>query len=150
MMRWLASLAVVAPLLIGSGGNPCPEPPPFDIRNCPFRADPAMVVGKLLDCVRLEVGRPFTQTRTWCDPEGDPARAEILAAPKGVQIINKPRISAYTLLWTPRQIMTAAIVVRVTDEPAHGQPASSTGTILVQVVPRGQHVVPKGCGGQPR
>jgi hypothetical protein len=148
MMRWLASAAVVVPLLIG--GVPCPEPNYPDIRNCPFPVDPNLVVGRLLDCVRLEVGQPFTQTRTWCDPEGDPARAEILAGPAGVQIINKPKIRSYTLLWTPRQPMIAAIVVRVTDEPAHGQPKSADGTILIQVVPRGQRPAPRLCGGPPQ
>ncbi len=150
-MRWLASAAVVVPLLIGgSGRSPCPEPNTPDIRDCPFPADPGMVVGKLLACVRVEAGQPFTMTRTWCDPEGDPARAELLAAPEGVQIIDRPKTSSYTVLWTPRQIMTAAIVVQVTDQPAHGQPKSSTGTILVQVVPRGQHAVGKGCGSVSR
>lgn len=137
------------PLLIGNIG-PCPEPNTPDIQDCPFTVDPRMVVGKLLDCVRLEAGQQFMQTRTWCDPEGDPANAELLAAPEGVQIINRPKTSSYTLLWTPRQVMTAAIVVQVTDQPAHGEPKSSTGTILVQVVPRKQRPVSKGCGSLSR
>ena len=99
MMRWLAVAAVVTPLLIGSG-PPCPEPNTPDIRDCPFTVDPSMVVGKLLDCVRVELGQRFVQTRTWCDPEGDPAR-RILAAPEGVQIINRPKTTSYTVLWTP-------------------------------------------------
>lgn len=148
MMRWLASAAVVMPLLIG--GVPCPEPNYPDIRACPFPADPNLVVGKLLDCVRLEVGRSFIQTRTWCDPEGDPARAEILAGPAGVRIINKVRTKSYTVLWTPRQPMTAAIVVRVTDEPARGTPKSTDGTILVQVVAPERRFAPRLCGGPPQ
>jgi hypothetical protein len=149
MMRWLALTVIVTPLLIGSG-PPCPEPNTPDIGDCPFAVDPNMVVGKLLDCVRLEVGQQFMQTRTWCDPEGDPAKAEILAGPEGVRIINKPKVSSYTLLWTPRQPMTVAIVVRVTDEPAHGQPKSADGTILIQVVPRGRRAAPRLCGGPPQ
>ncbi len=149
MIRWLTSAAVVVPLLIGSVG-PCPEPQTIDPRDCPFPVDPNMVAGRLLDCVRIEVGQQFIQTRTWCDPEGDPARVELLASPEGVRIINRPKTSSYTLLWTPRQIMTAAIVVQVTDQPAHGQPKSSAGTILVQVVPRQQHRAPKGCGSLSR
>jgi hypothetical protein len=148
MIRWLASVAVVAPLLIGS--SPCPEPNTIDIRSCPFAADPSLVVGRLLDCVCLEIGQPFMQTRTWCDPEGDPARAEILAGPEGVQIIDRPKTSSYTLLWTPRQPMIAAIVIRVTDEPAHGEPKSADGTILIQVAPRGRRPAPRLCGGPPQ
>lgn len=149
MMRWLAGAAVVLPLLIG-GNRPCPEPNYPDIRNCPFPVDPNLVVGKLLDWIRLEVGQELIHTRRWCDPESDPARAEIIAGPEGVQIINKPKISSYTLLWRPRQPMTAAIVVRVTDEPAHGEPKSADGTILIQVVPRGQRPGPRLCGGPPQ
>jgi hypothetical protein len=92
----------------------------------------------------------FVQTRTWCDPEGDPARAEILAGPPGVQIINKPRISSYTVLWTPKQPMIAAIVIRVTDEPVRGKPESSDGTILVEVTPRQPGLAPRLCGGPPQ
>jgi hypothetical protein len=150
MMRWLTGVAVVLPLLIG-GTRPCPEPNYPDIRSCPFPADPNLVVGKLLDCIHLEVGQKLIHTRTWCDPEGDPARAEIVSGPEGVQIVNKPQISSYTILWTPRQPMIAAIVVRVTDEPAHGQPKSADGTILVQVMPRGERrPAPRLCGGPPQ
>jgi len=149
MMRWLVVATLVTPLLIGSR-SPCPEPNTPNIEDCPFTVDPDIVVGKLLDCVRLEVGQQFMQTRTWCDPEGDPATVEILAAPEGVQIINRPKTSSYTLLWTPRQIMTAAIVVQVTDQPAHGQPKSSIGTIVIHVVPHKQRSVSKGCGSLSR
>ena len=149
MIRWLASVAIVAPLLIG-GGSPCPEPNYPDIRDCPFSADPNLVVGELLACVRIDVGQPFVQTRTWCDPEGDPAKVEILAGPKGVRLINKPRISSYTVLWTPRQPMIAAIVIRVTDEPLRGEPRSADGTILIQVAPRTWQLAPRLCGGPPQ
>jgi hypothetical protein len=148
MMRWLAWAVVLLPLAAG-GPIPCPEPKHPDIRDCPFPVDPNVVQGTLLGWVRLEVGQPLRYTRTWCDPEGDPAEAEILAGPDGVQIVNKPKISSYTLLWTARQPTTTAIVIQVTDQPAHGQPKSSVGTILVQVVPRGQRIVPRGCGGPP-
>jgi len=148
-MRWLLCAMVLLPLLVG-GGNPCPEPNRPDIKNCPFAADPNLVVGVLLDCVRLEVGQRFAYTRTWCDPEGDPADARIVSGPEGVQIVNRPKTGAYTLLWLPRAPMTTAIVVRLTDKPAHGEPKSATGTILVQVVPRGQRSAPRQCGGQPQ
>jgi hypothetical protein len=142
-------MLVTAPLLVG-GGNPCPEPNRPDIRDCPFPADPSLVVGVLLDWVRLEVGQKLTYTRTWCDPDGDPAKVEILHGPEGLQIVNKPKIGAYTLLWLPRAPMTTSIVVRVTDEPAHGEAKSATGTILVHVVPRGKRLAPRQCGGQPQ
>jgi hypothetical protein len=98
----------------------------------------------------VEVGRQFIHTRTWSDPEGDPVAVAILKAPQGVQIINRPKVHAYTILWTPTRIETAAIVVQATDRPARGKPASSMGTILVQVVPRGQKPAPHGCGGPPQ
>lgn len=148
-MRWLASAVVLLPLAAG-GPIPCPEPNYPNIRNCPFPVDPNVVQGRLLGWVCLEIGESLRYTRTWCDAEGDPAEAEILAGPDGVQIVNKPKTSSYTLLWTARQAMTTAIVIRVTDQPARGEPKSSVGTILVQVVPRGRHVAPKGCGSPPR
>jgi hypothetical protein len=148
-MRWFASAMILLPLLAG-GSIRCPEPDYPDIRECPFPVDPNLVVGKLLGWVRLEVGRELIHTRTWCDAEGDPATVKILDGPKGVKLINKPRTSSYTLLWTPKQPTTTAIVVQVTDKPASGQPKSDTGTLLVQVVPRGQHLIPTGCGGRPR
>jgi len=146
-MRWLIGMAVVLPLLVGGSGHPEPGYP--DIKNCPFEVDPNLVVGKFLGCIRLEVGQDLIRTFTWRDAEGDPAEAEILSAPKGVQLINKPRTSSYTLLWTPREPMTAAIVVRVTDKPLDARPQSETGTILIQVVARKPLLAPKGCGGQP-
>lgn len=149
MMRWLVGVAIVMPLLVGSG-SPCPEPNYPDFQDCPFSADPNLIVGKLLDCVRVEVGQPFVQTRTWCDPEGDAARAEIVAGPPGAQVINKPRISSYTVLWTPRQPMIAAIVIRVTDDPLRGKPQSTDGTILIEVVPRESGTAPRLCGGPPQ
>jgi hypothetical protein len=89
-------------------------------------------------------------TRTWYDPDGDPADVKVLQGPVGVRIVNRPRTGSYTILWTPRQIMTAAIVVQVTDQPANGQPKSDVGTVIVQVVPRGQRLAPHGCGGPPQ
>ncbi len=146
-MRWLMSMAIVLPLLVG--GSRHPEPGYPDIKDCSFAVDPNLVVGKFLGCIRLEVGQDLIRTLTWRDAEGDPAQVEIVSAPKGVQLINKPRTLSYTLLWTPREPMTAAIVVRVTDEPRDAQPRSETGTILVQVAPRRALLAPKGCGGQP-
>lgn len=148
MMRILAGILVVLPLLIGTSG-PCPEPPRPALAECPFPVDPNLVVGTLLGWVRLEVGRQLTHTRTWCEPNGDPADAEIVSGPEGVRIINRHKASAYTLLWTPTQPMTTAIVVRVTDRPISGPPRSSTGTILVQVVPPKTRLAPRMCGGQP-
>jgi hypothetical protein len=147
-MRWLVSIVVLLPLLVG--GTPQRTEPNYPrLEDCPFPADPNLVVGKLLACVRAELGQPMIHTRTWYDPDGDPAQVKILKAPQGVQIVNRPRTGSYTILWTPTQIQTCAIVVQVTDQPAHGQPKSDTGTILVQVVPRGQRPAPRGCGGPP-
>jgi hypothetical protein len=149
MTRWLASTMILLPLLVGSA-TPRTEPNNPRLEDCPFGVDPNIVVGKLLACVRVEVGRQMIHTRTWSDPEGDPAKVKILKGPPGVQIINRPKIRAYTILWTPTHAMTTAIVVQATDQPARGQPASSVGTILVQVVPRGQRPAPRGCGGPPQ
>ncbi len=149
VIRRLLCMLVTLPLLVGAG-KPCPEPRHPDIRDCPFSADPNLVAGVLLDWVQLEVGQSFTYTRTWCDPEGDPAQAEVVSGPEGLQIVNKPKINAYTLLWLPKAPTTTAIVVRVTDRPAQGDPNSATGTILVQVVPRGRRPAPRQCGGQPQ
>ena len=149
MVRWLAGAIVVLPLLIG-GAVPCPEPNYPDITEAPFPVDPNLVQGRLLDWIHLEVGQRWAHTRTWCDPEGDPARADIVSAPEGVQIVNKPKISSYTLLWTPSQPMLAAIVVRVTDMPLRGEPTSSTGTILVRVVAPEQRSATGGCASRPQ
>jgi len=149
MARWLASMTILLPLLVG-GAAPRTEPNLPRLEDCPFAVDPNLVVGKLLACLRVELGRQMIHTRTWYDPEGDPAEVKILKGPQGVQILNRPKIRSYTILWTPTQIMTTAIVVQVTDQPARGQPASSVGTILVQVVPRGQQPAPRGCGGPPQ
>ncbi len=141
---------ILLPLLVGSATTRTePNHPRLD--DGPFAVDPNVVVGKLLACVRVEVGRRMIHTRTWSDPEGDPAEVKILKGPPGVQIINRPKVRSYTILWTPTRIETVAIVVQATDRPARGQPASSVGTILVQVVPRGgQRPAPRGCGGPPQ
>ena len=109
--------------------------------------DPNLVVGRLLACVRVEVGQPMIHTRTWHDPDGDPATVTVLHGPAGVRIVNRTRTGSYTILWTPKQIQTCAIVVQVTDQPARGKPKSDIGTIMVQVVPRGSRLAPHGCGG---
>jgi len=143
------SLVVVLPLLIGTN-SPCPEPNYPSLEDCPFPVDPNLVNGKLLGWLRVEVGQQLAHTRTWCDPDGDSAVVEILDAPEGVTIINKPRIASYTLLWRPASPTITAIVVRITDSPITGQPESDVGTLLVQVVPATKQSVPRLCGGQPR
>jgi hypothetical protein len=149
MMRWLASMMTLLPLLVGSAALRT-EPNCPRLKDCPFAVDPNLVEGKLLACVQVQVGRQLIHTRTWSDPEGDPADVKILKGPPGVQIVNRPKVHSYTILWRPTQIMTTAIVVQATDRPARGQPASSVGTILVQVIPRGQHPAPHGCGSPPQ
>ncbi len=148
----MLALSILLPLLVGSNA-PTPEPVYPPIEDCPFPVDPNLVVGKLLGWVRVEVGKELIHTRTWSDPNGDMARVEIVSGPDGARIVNKPRTGSYTIFWTPRQITTTAIVVRVTDEPLAGPPLSDTGTILVQVVPRGQRTAARGgggCGSPPR
>lgn len=149
MMRTLASVVIVLPLLVGTR-RPCPEPEYPTIAQCPFPADPNLVVGKLLGWVRIEVGEELAHTRTWCDADGDSAVVELLDGPEGVELVDKPRINSYTLLWRPTHPMTTAIVVRVTDKPLGRQPKSDTGTILVQVVQPGRRRTASPCGGPPR
>ena len=146
MMRTLMSVAIVLPLLIGTD-RPNPDPDTPAIEDCPFEVDPNMVVGKLLGWARVEVGQQLAHTRTWSDPDGDSARVEIVSGPEGVKLINKPRITSYTILWRPTHPMTTAVVVRVTDRPVTGQPESQTGTLLVQVVPATKRRAPGLCGG---
>ncbi len=149
MMRWLTSVMVLLPLLVGSA-VPRTEPDYPRLVDCPFAVDPNLVEGKLLACVRVELGRQLIHTRTWSDPEGDPATVKILKGPRGAQIIDSPQTHSYTIRWTPTRIETVAIVVQATDQPARGQPASSVGTILVQVVPHRHQPAPHGCGGPPQ
>jgi hypothetical protein len=151
-MRWILGLSILLPLLVGSNA-PAPQSNYPRIEDCPFKVDPNRVVGKLLGWVRVELGKELIHTRTWHDPNGDPAKVEIVSGPEGVKLVNKPNIGSYTIFWTPSQIMTTAIVVRVTDDPQSGKPLSDTGTILVQVVPRGQRVATArggGCGSPSR
>jgi hypothetical protein len=150
-MRWLASMTVLLPLLLGGvASRPGPNYQYPKLEDCPFAVDPNLVVGKLLACVRVELGQTLIHTRPWYDPEGDPAEVKILQGPAGARIVNRTRTGTYTILWTPKQIQTCAIVVQVTDQPAHGKPLSDVGTILVQVVPRGHQSAPHGCGGPPQ
>jgi hypothetical protein len=152
MMRGLMGVIVLLPLLVGSASR-CPEPNYPALKDCPFPVDPHLVQGRLLGWIRVEVGQELIHTLTWCDPEGDAATVEILAAPEGVQLVNRPKTFSYTLLWTPRVPGVSAIVVRVTDKPDAARPASSIGTVLVQAVPQGRRLglspAPRGCGGQP-
>ena len=149
MARTLMSLIVVLPLLIDTNG-PCPEPDYPSLADCPFPVDPNLVEGKLLGWLQVKVGQQLTHTRTWCDPDGDSVTAEIVSGPEGVRLINKPRITSYTILWRPKHLTTAAIVVRVTDNPITGSPKSDVGTLLVQVVPKLKRSPSGGCGGRPR
>lgn len=151
-MRWWASITVLLPLLVGGvASGPKPDYQYPKIEDCPFPVDPNLVVGKLLACVRVELGQTLVHTRPWYDPDGDPAEVKILKGPAGARIVNRPKAGSYTILWTPRQIETCAIVVQVTDQPAPGQkPLSDVGTILVQVVPRGHRPASHGCGGPPQ
>jgi hypothetical protein len=146
MARTLLSLAVLLPLVIGTSGAP-EAAGPFRLEDCPFPVDPNLVVGKLLGWVQIELGEQLAHTRTWSDPDGDSARIEIVSAPAGVKLINKPKINAYTLLWRPTSVTTAAIVVRITDKPVTGQAKSDTGTLLVQVVPARKKTTRGLCGG---
>jgi len=149
MARTLASMVVLLPLLVGTSRR-CPEPNYPAVEECPFPVDPNLVVGKLLGWITIEVGQELGHTRTWCDPDGDPARVEVLRGPEGLKLINRPKTASYTLLWRPRHPMTAAIVLRVTDRPTLARPKSDTGTLLVQVVPPRKRFAPGLCGGPPR
>jgi hypothetical protein len=148
MMRALVGVAILLPLLIGTS-SPSPGSDAPTLEDCPFEVDPHLVTGKLLGWVEVEVGQQLAHTRTWSDPDGDSASVEIVAGPEGVKLINKPRIRSYTILWKPKQLMTTAVVVRVTDKPVTGQPESQTGTLLVQVIPAARRRPPSLCGGQP-
>ena len=149
MIRVLAGAMVVLPLLLG-GGAPSGEPNQPAIEDCPFEFDPSLVIGKFLGCLLAEAGRQFVHTRTWRDPDGDSARVKLLDAPDGMQLYNKTKMSSYTLVWTPTRPQIAAVVVRVTDQPFAGEPASSTGTILIQVVAPQRRASPGLCGGPAR
>jgi hypothetical protein len=147
-MRTLLSVVVLLPFLIGtSSSGPGSAAPALE--DCPFEVDPNMVVGKLLGWTRIEVGQAWAHTRTWSDPDGDSASAEIVTGPEGIRLINKPRITSYTILWTPPHPMTTAVVVRVTDKPVTGKPQSQVGTLLVQVVPKMKRRGGSPCGGLP-
>ncbi len=148
MLRTLISLIVVVPLLIGTN-DPCPEPDYPRIADCPFPVDPNLVEGKLLGWLQVELGEPLAHTRTWCDADGDSVAVEIVKGPDGVRLINKPRITSYTILWRPRHLTTTAIVLRATDNPVVGLPKNDVGTLLIQVVPTMKRSRSGGCGGRP-
>ena len=148
MKHILISLVVVCPLLIGTDG-PCSEPTRPRLEDCPFPVDPNQVQGVLLGWIEIQVGERLTHTRTWCDPDGDSALAEITSGPEDARLVNKPKVNAYTILWTPKYPTTAAIVVRVTDRPDFAPPKSSVGTLLVRAVTTRKHTARGSCGGQP-
>lgn len=148
-MRILAGILVLLPLLLGSGGpKMTPEYPSAD--EVPFPFDPSLVEGKLLGWVQVEVDRSVTHTRMWHDPDGDEAWVEIVKGPPHARVINRTKAGSYTILWTPQEPQTTAIVVRITDNPRTGQPLSDTGTILIQVLPRQARLAPRSCGGPPQ
>lgn len=149
MARTLMSLVVVLPLLFGMNNSESVPVRP-DIADCPFAVDPNLVEGTLLGWLQVEVGRQMAHTRTYSDPDGDSVKVEIVKGPDGATLINKPRIHSYTLLWTPPHPTTTAIVVRATDNPVLGPPASTVGTLLIQAVPSSQRRTASPCGGQPR
>jgi hypothetical protein len=149
MVRMLAVAIVVLPLLVG-GGVPSAEANRPAIEDCPFEFDPSLVVGQFLGWLRIEVGQTLDHTRTWSDPDGDPARAKLLDGPDGMRLYSRSKLNSYTLLWTPKQPQVVAAVVRVTDEPHTGEPLHSTGTILIQVVPAARRAAPGACGGRPQ
>jgi hypothetical protein len=148
MARTLIAMIFLLPLLVGIDTT---QPKRADSlpADCPFAVDPNLVVGRLLDCLCIELGQEFIHTRQWSDPDDDSARVEVLSGPEGLQIVNKPKTHSYTLLWTPQRPMTAAIVLRVTDRPTYGLPKSDTGTLLVQVLPPKRQSAPRLCGGPP-
>jgi len=149
MARILIGLVVLLPLVVGTNSSDQQVSPP-QIQDCPFPVDPNLVVGKLLGWARVELGQSLDHTRTWSDPDGDSVTIELLSAPEGVRLINKPKIHSYTLLWRPKSVMTTAIVIRITDKPIRGEPMSDTGTLLVQVVPASKRSAPRLCGGSSR
>ncbi|MBP7051246.1 MAG: hypothetical protein KBE65_09540 [Phycisphaerae bacterium] len=148
-MRSTVVFLVLLPLLIG-GAADRPQSYYPNIEDCPFPVDPNLVVGRLLGWVRVGLGEELIHTRAWYDPNGDLARVDVVSGPDGVQIVNRPKAGSYTLLWKPTEVQTCAIVVRVTDMPPAGQAKSDTGTLLVQVVPRGNRPTHRACGGPPR
>lgn len=148
MIRALAGVVVVFPLLVGMG-SPSPEPNRPTVQDCPFEIDPDRIRGTFLGWLRVEMGQQLVHTRTWRDPDGDSARVELLEGPEGMQLYNKPKMNSYTLVWTPTRVELVAVVLRVTDDPRPGIPASSTGTILIQVVPPDRRAARGLCGGRP-
>jgi hypothetical protein len=145
-MRVLASITILLPLLVGSGG-PHPRTNAGSVAECPFSFDPSLVEGRLLGWLQVEVGRQIAHTRTWSDPDGDTAAVEIIKGPPHVTLVNKPKVNAYTLLWTLQEPMTTAIVLRITDRPQVGLPMTDTGTIVIQVLPRQRRAASSLCGG---
>ncbi len=148
-MRTVGGILVLLPLLVGSGGVNT-EADRQGVAACPFPYDPNLVEGRVLGWLQVKVGRSITHTRTWYDPDGDEAVAEIVEGPPHARLIYRPKVGSYTILWTPQEPETTAIVVRVTDKPPTGQPKTDTGTILIQVLPRRKHRHPRLCGGPSR
>ncbi len=144
-MRILVGVVILLPLVVGSGQRDLPG-----AAECPFSFDPNLVEGRVLGWLRGGVGRPITHTRTWSDPDGHEAVVEIIKGPTRARVVNRPKTGSYTILWTPPEPGTTAIVVRVSDKPRTGQPKSDTGTILIQVLPRQARPAPRLCGGPPQ
>jgi hypothetical protein len=148
MIRMLAATIIVLPLLLG--GATTSEPNSAAIEDCRFSVDPSLITGAFLGCLQVEVGRELVHTRTWSDPDGDSARVELLDAPEGMAIYNKPQLNSYTLVWTPTTPRIVPVVLRITDQPRAGKPAHATGTLLIQVLAPQRRTAGGLCGGPAR
>jgi hypothetical protein len=148
-MRIAAGILVILPLLVG-GSPPATTLNSIGAAACPFAYDPNLVEGRLLGWLQVEVGRSITHTRTWYDADEDEGFAEIVKGPPRARLIYRPKVRSYTILWTPQEPQTTAVVVKVTDKPQTGVPKSDTGTILIQVLPHQRRQAPRFCGGPPQ
>lgn len=148
MIRVLAGTIIMLPLLLGGATTSEPNVPA--IEDCPFPVDPNLITGAFLGCLQVEVGPELVHTRTWSDPDGDSARVELLEAPEGMAIYNKPQLNSYTLVWTPTRSRIVPVVVRIADQPRAGKPAHATGTLLIQVLAPQRRTAGGLCGGSAR
>ena len=147
-MRALAGILILLPLLVGASATNPPSEGTGD-QTCPFSYDPALVEGELLGWLVAEVGQTIDHTRTWSDPDDDEATVEIVKGPRNALLVNRPKTHSYTIIWTPRQPEIIPIVLRITDNPPSGQPQSTVGTLLVQILP--PHRSSRSpCGGRPQ
>lgn len=148
-MRALAGILILLPLAVGATTEPRASEG-ASAQTCPFSFDPNLVEGTLLGWLVVEVGQSIYHTRTWSDPDGDEAMIEMVKGPQNAFLVNRPKTHSYTILWTPQQPQTTAIVLRITDNPPSGEPLSVTGTLLIQVVPSQPSLTRSPCGGRPQ